>query len=46
VRAWNLLSGLDWQGLELVAEMFGVRDVESWIDDIATLRDWHNRRAR
>jgi len=46
VRAWNLMVGLDWQEFELVAEMLGVRDVESWITDLATLRDWHNRRAR
>jgi hypothetical protein len=45
VRAWNILGGLEWRGLDLVAEMFGVRDVESWIADLATLRDWHNRRA-
>ncbi len=40
------MGGMDWTALELVAEMLGVRDIESWIADLATIRDWHNRRMR
>jgi hypothetical protein len=40
------MGGLEWDALDMMAEMFGVRDIESWIADLATMRDWHNRRAR
>lgn len=40
------MGGLEWDALGMMAEMLGVRDVESWIADLAVLRDWHNRRAR
>lgn len=39
------MGGVEWDALDMVAEMLGVRDVESWISDLATLRDWHRKRA-
>ena len=29
VEAWNTLGGMEWAGLEAVAEMLGVRDIEA-----------------
>lgn len=34
------MGGLDWNALPVVAEMLGVRDVESFIIALAALRDW------
>jgi len=39
VRAWNLLGGLDWSGLQTVCELLGVTDPETLIYQLAALRD-------
>lgn len=40
VRAWNMLGGkIDWSGLELVAELLGVHDIESLVADLMLIRD-------
>jgi hypothetical protein len=43
LRAWGLLGGVEWTGLEVVAEMLGIHDIESLVVDLATIRDWQNR---
>ena len=43
IQAWNLLGGLDWQGLPVVAEMLGVEDVELLIHQLTAIRDAQNR---
>lgn len=43
VRAWNLMGGLDWAALPVVAEMLGVRDVERLIDGLIAIREFQNR---
>lgn len=40
IRAWNMLGGkVDWAGIELVAEVLGIQDVEALIFDLLTIRD-------
>ena len=45
VRAWNLMGGLDWGGIETVAEMLGIKDIEALIADLATIRDHQARKG-
>jgi hypothetical protein len=35
-----MLGGLDWAGLPVAAEMFGVDDVDSLVRDLVTIRDY------
>jgi len=42
VRVWNRLGGLDWAGLEIVGEAFGVEDYEILIAQLAKIRDFSN----
>ena len=44
IRAWNLLGGLDWAGLEPVMDLIGFDDPELLIHGLTTLRD-HFQRA-
>ena len=41
-RCWNMLSngtgGIDWQGLPLAVEMFGVDDVEALIEGLLVVK--------
>lgn len=39
IRAWNMLGGLDWSGIEKVASLLGIPDTESLILDLITIRD-------
>jgi len=39
VRAWNMLGGLEWNGIETVTEVLGIEDVETLIVQLALLRD-------
>jgi hypothetical protein len=39
VRAWNLLGGIDWAGLPLVAEILGYDDIELLITQLVVIRD-------
>ena len=39
VSVWNLMGGLDWNALEVVAEMLGVRDIDRLVRDLVTMRD-------
>lgn len=41
IRAWNLMGGLDWAALPVVAEMLGVHDIESFVVTLAAVRDWN-----
>jgi hypothetical protein len=45
IRVWNMLGGqLDWQGLEAVAALFGVDDIEILIYQLEVIRG-HGRRS-
>jgi hypothetical protein len=39
IQAWNLMGGLDWNGLPIVAEMLGVEDIELLLRHIVLIRD-------
>lgn len=40
IRAWKMLgNALDWHGLDTVAALLGVKDVEMLINDLMTIRD-------
>ena len=43
VKAWNLMGGLDWLALPVVADMLGLQDIERLVADLATIRDWYKR---
>lgn len=34
------MGGLDWQALPIIAEMFGIDDIETFIVQLTTIRDW------
>lgn len=42
VRAWNLLGGLDWQGIPMVAELLGIEDVEWLVDQLTVIRGFND----
>lgn len=39
IRAWNLLGGLDWAGLDDVCELVGADDPETLIAQLIVLRN-------
>lgn len=39
IRAWNIMGGLDWQALPIVAEMIGFEDIDVLIAQLVVLRD-------
>jgi len=43
VRAWNILGGMDWQGIEPVSELLGIEDVDMLIVQLSAIRDFANR---
>lgn len=42
MRAWNLMGGLDWAALPLVADLLGVEDVERMVPELVAIRDFEN----
>lgn len=46
VQAWNLMDGsIDWAGLPVIAEMYGVVDIESMIARLGAIRVHVRRKA-
>lgn len=39
VTAWNMLGGLDWAGLPIVAELLGIEDLEMLVVQLVVIRD-------
>lgn len=39
MTAWNLLGGMDWNGVEWVAHYLGIDDTDQLILDLLTIRD-------
>ncbi len=39
VRAWNLLGGVEWAGIELVAETLGYTDLELLMHQLVVIRE-------
>jgi hypothetical protein len=46
VTAWNLMRGLDWAALPVVCDIFGIRDPEILIAQLAAIRDAQDERNR
>ena len=46
LKAWNLMGGLDWNAMETVTELLGIRDIDALIGDLVTIRDWQKERSR
>lgn len=42
IHAWNLLGGMEWAGLETVADLLGYDDIELLIYQLTVIRD-HQR---
>ena len=39
MAAWNLMRGIDWAALPVVAELYGITDPEPWITQLVAIRD-------
>lgn len=40
-RAWNLMGGeINWAALPVVAELFGIEDIEPFLMQLVAIRDW------
>ena len=39
VRAWNIMGGIDWAALPVVAEMLGIEDIETLVSQLVAIRD-------
>ena len=39
LEAWRLLGGLDWQGIDWVADYLGVPDKDALVLDLIMIRD-------
>jgi hypothetical protein len=40
IAAWNMLGGLDWSGLPLVAEVLGIEDIEMLVAQLVVIREF------
>jgi hypothetical protein len=43
VRAWNLMGGIDWAALPVVAEMLGIEDIETLVINLTEIREFNRR---
>lgn len=43
IRAWNMLGGMDWSGMTLVANVLGYDDMELLMLQLETIRNRQNR---
>ena len=39
VQAWNVMGGIDWAALPIVAELLGIADIEKLNVQLVALRD-------
>lgn len=45
IQAWNLLGGLEWDGLLFTAESIGIEDIEVLIYQLSAIRDFQTAQA-
>ena len=43
IKAWNLLGGLDWAGVDAVADLLGIEDIDMLIHQLAAIRNYQQR---
>lgn len=46
IKAWNMMKGIDWQALPLIAEMLGVVELESFITQLITIRNYQDAKEK
>lgn len=39
IRAWNLMGGIDWAALPVIAELYGITDIDILIHQLVAIRD-------
>ena len=44
IRAWNIMGGIDWAALPVVAEMLGIDDIETLVLQLVAIRDAQRER--
>jgi hypothetical protein len=42
LKAWDMMRGLDWHALPIIAEALGVTDIEMFIEQLITIRESNN----
>jgi hypothetical protein len=42
VEGWNMMQGIDWQALPVIVEMLGIEDVDLYIRQLLTIRNFHD----
>jgi hypothetical protein len=40
IVAWNMLGGLEWAGIDRVADILGIDDREALVAGLITIRKW------
>lgn len=43
VVAWEMMGGMDWRALDVVAELLGVEDIERFVVQLLTIREFKSR---
>ena len=44
IRAWNIMGGIDWVALPVIAEMLGIDDIETLVLQLVAIRDAQRER--
>ena len=44
IRAWNIMGGIDWAALPVIAEMLGIDDIETLVLQLVAIRDAQRER--
>mgnify|MGYP003451770531 FL=1 len=44
IRAWNIMGGIDWAALPVIAEMLGIGDIETLVLQLVAIRDAQRER--
>ena len=44
IRAWNIMGGIDWAALPVIAEMLGIDDIEALVLQLVAIRDAQRER--
>jgi hypothetical protein len=45
VKAWNMMGGLNWSALPIVAEIIGIQDLEYLVVQLNTIKQHQSRSA-
>ena len=44
IRAWNIMGGIDWAAIPVIAEMLGIDDIETLVLQLVAIRDAQRER--